>query len=91
MAIIQAIVNEDEVRMIIEQRVAELVREADGEVVFWGTEQLMKATGMGRNFIKDNFFYDPRFPKYKIGKEWRYPVKATKEFLEIWIREQPQE
>ncbi|RCK10965.1 group-specific protein [Bacillus licheniformis] len=39
--------------------------------------------------IKDTFFYDPRFPKYRVGKKWLFPAKECEKFLLTWLAEQP--
>lgn len=43
---------------------------------------------MSWNTIQENFFYDPRFPKHKIGSKWYYPAKEAEEFLLVWFEEQ---
>ncbi|MBT2728417.1 group-specific protein [Bacillus sp. ISL-75] len=56
---------------------------------FWDAEELCQQTCMSINNIKEKFFYDPRFPKYKVGGKWYFPAKECEEFLLMWIKEQP--
>jgi hypothetical protein len=56
---------------------------------FWDTNELKRQTCMSWNTIQDKFFYDPRFPKYKIGGKWMFPAAECEEFLLKWIKEQP--
>jgi len=81
-------VNELEVRELCKQKIAELVKEIDAEYVFWDTAELKRRTCMGWNTIQDTFFFDPRFPKRKIGGKWYFPVRETRAFLEQWLNEQ---
>lgn len=55
---------------------------------FWDMKELCKQVCMSENFIKEQFFHDPRFPKVKVGRKWLMPSKATEDFLLIWIQEQ---
>lgn len=82
-------VNESEVKDLCRERIAELIKEVDAEYVFWDTPELKRRTCMSWNFIQDNFFFDPRFPKHKVGSKWYFPAKETREFLIQWLREQP--
>lgn len=86
---IKAIVDEEAMRSIIHERIQALVKEVDGQRVFWDFKQLAYATSMSVNYIKEQFFFDPRFPKYKVGGKWMFPAKETREFLITWLKEQP--
>ncbi|HWO95229.1 MAG TPA: hypothetical protein VNM45_02525 [Bacillus sp. (in: firmicutes)] len=55
---------------------------------FWDMKELCRQTCMSENSIKEKFFYDKRFPKYKIGGKWYFPVAEAEAFLLMWIREQ---
>ena len=72
----------------IRKRIDEAIREADTELVFWDAKELMRRTCMSWNFIQQQFFYDPRFPKAKIGSKWYFPARETREFLLRWFEEQ---
>ncbi|MDQ0412679.1 hypothetical protein [Mesobacillus stamsii] len=56
---------------------------------FWDMKELTRQTNMGENSIKEKFFYDPRFPKHKIGGKWYFPAAECEAFLLQWIKEQP--
>lgn len=83
-------VNVDEPRImeICKEKIAEMLKEADSELVFWDTSELKKRTCMSWNFIQNTFFFDQRFVKRKIGGKWYFPAKEARDFLEIWLREQ---
>lgn len=82
-------IDEAKVLEIARERIAELIKEADTELVFWDSRELMKRTQMSWNFIQEQFFHDPRFPKRKVGTKWFFPARETRKFLEKWIDEQP--
>ncbi|MFK4302327.1 MULTISPECIES: group-specific protein [unclassified Paenibacillus] len=85
---IEISVDEKEAKKIILKKISELVKVVDAEYVFWDTNELKKKTCMSWNTILGTFFYDPRFPKRKIGGKWYYPARETRTFLEQWILEQ---
>lgn len=86
---IEVKVDESEVREICKQKIAEMIKEIDAEYVFWDTEELKRRTCMCWNTIQKTFFYDPRFPKHKVGSKWVFSARDTRRFLEIWLNEQP--
>ena len=81
-------IDESAVQEEVRRQVAEKLKEADTELVFWDAKELMRRTCMSWNFIQQQFFYDPRFPKAKIGSKWYFPARETREFLERWLAEQ---
>ena len=88
MSIVQVQVDESVVQEQIRQQIADLVKEVDAEMVFWDAKELMRRTCMSWNFIQQQFFFDPRFPKFKVGNKWYFPAKETREFLVKWLHEQ---
>ncbi|PEA80791.1 hypothetical protein [Bacillus pseudomycoides] len=54
----------------------------------WDMKELCKQASMSENTIKEKFFYDERFPKYKIGGKWYFPALEAENFLLMWIKEQ---
>ena len=88
MSIVQVQVDESVVQEHIRQQIADLVKEVDAEMVFWDAKELMRRTCMSWNFIQQQFFFDPRFPKFKVGSKWYFPAKETREFLVKWLHEQ---
>jgi hypothetical protein len=56
---------------------------------FWDMKELCRQTNMSETFIRETFFYDPRFPKYRVGRKWYFPAEECEEFLLMWLKEQP--
>jgi hypothetical protein len=81
-------VDKDIVRELLLEKVEQRIKEVDMELVFWSRKELIRRTCLSWNFILDKFFYDPRFPKFKVGAKWIFPAEETKAFLLTWLREQ---
>jgi hypothetical protein len=81
-------IDKSKILSICREEIRELLEDLDNEYVFWDSAELKKRTCMSWNSIQDTFFFDDRFPKYKIGGKWYYPVKETRTFLEKWLSEQ---
>ncbi|WAA10813.1 group-specific protein [Fervidibacillus albus] len=86
---IQVEINEQEIKELALEKIEEKLKSVDQELVFWDRKELMRRTCLSWNTIQDKFFFDPRFPKHKVGGKWLFPAQETKEFLLQWIREQP--
>lgn len=88
-----SMLNIDINEQMVEQRFLEELRKRLDEVerrcTFWDMKELCRQTNMSETFIRDTFFYDPRFPKYRVGKKWLFPAKEAEEFLIKWLKEQP--
>lgn len=82
-------VDTEEVKRICREKIEELIKDVEGEYVYWDSAELQRRTCMSWNFIQDTFFFDPRFPKRKVKSKWLFPVRETKKFLESWLMEQP--
>lgn len=81
-------IDEEAALQIYMKKVEEKLIEFDAELVFWDSKELCKRTCMSWNFIQEQFFFDPRFPKKKVNSKWLFPAKETKEFLLKWLKEQ---
>lgn len=82
-------INNSEVKELCREQIERLVRDIESEYVFWDTAELKRRTCLSWNTIQSLFFYDPRFPKRKIGGKWYFPARETRRFLELWLDEQP--
>jgi hypothetical protein len=87
--LITVVLDDAEVRILCHERIAMLIKEVDAEYVFWDTAELKKRTCLSWNTIQKAFFYDPGFPKRKVGGKWLFPTRESRMFLERWIMEQP--
>lgn len=70
------------------QEIKKRVSMIESRFTYWDLDELCRQTCMSINNIKDKFFYDPKFPKYKIGGKWYMPAQECEAFLLKWIKEQ---
>ncbi|MBT2722277.1 DUF771 domain-containing protein [Bacillus sp. ISL-46] len=82
-------IDEQEVKQLYLEKLEEKVKEVDKELVFWDRKELLRRTCLSWNTILEKFFYDPRFPKHKVGAKWLFPADEAKRFLLQWLSEQP--
>lgn len=85
---IEVKLDESEVRKIYLKKLEEYIEKLDKEYLFWDSKDLVQQTRLCWDTIQKEFFYDPRFPKRKVGRKWIFPAKQTKEFLLTWLDEQ---
>ncbi|WLR52437.1 DUF771 domain-containing protein [Bacillus tianshenii] len=81
-------VDQEEVRQMYLEKLEERVKELDVERVFWDANELKRRTCMSWGTIQEKFFFDPRFPKHKVGGKWYFPAQDAKKFLLTWLSEQ---
>lgn len=87
--LVEIILDEKHIEERFMEEVKKRLDQLERQQVFWDMKTLCKVTCMSENFIKEQFFYDPRFPKFRVGKKWLMPAKETEEFLLKWLKEQP--
>lgn len=78
-------IDEQEAKEIYLDKVEEHIKRFDAELLFWDSKELKKRTCMSWNTIQDLFFFDPDFPKCKVGGKWYFPAGETKRFLLNWL------
>lgn len=64
------------------------LNQIEHKFTLWDMKELCRQTCMSENTVKEKFFYDNRFPKYKIGGKWYFPAAEAEAFLLMWLREQ---
>lgn len=75
---------------ILERLIADELREQFNDLshghTFWDMKELCRQTCMSHTFIKQQFFYEKDFPKYRVGRKWLFPAKETEQFLLEWLK-----
>lgn len=79
---------DDMIEHMLREELRKRLDHLEHRYTFWDLEELCKQTHMSVNFIKDTFFFDSRFKKYRVGRKWLFPARETEEFLLMWLREQ---
>lgn len=77
-------INEDVMRDMMQQEIQKQAEKIASEKLFWTVQELQEYTNMHIKTMKEYFFYDERFPKFKVGSTWRFPVALVKEYLTEW-------
>ncbi|OAH53863.1 group-specific protein [Domibacillus aminovorans] len=81
-------IDEAVLLQVYREEVQKKLDKTNKDLVLWDTSELKRRVCMSWNTIQENFFYDPRFPKHKIGSKWYYPAKEAEAFLLTWFEEQ---
>ena len=81
-------VDEQVIHQLVKEEIQQKIKEVDSELVFWDRNELLRSTCMSWNFIQEQFFFHPDFPKYKVGTKWVFPAEKTKRFLLEWLETQ---
>ncbi|MFE6167044.1 hypothetical protein ACFVP8_04100 [Viridibacillus arvi] len=81
--------SEELVDEVLRSEIRKRLDEVQVRHTYWDMKELCQQTRLCENTIKENFFYDNRFPKFKIGRKWLFPAEEAKKFLLIWLKEQP--
>ena len=81
-------VDEQVIQQLVKEEIQQKLKEVDSELVFWDRNELLRRTCMSWNFIQEQFFFHPDFPKYKVGTKWVFPAEKTKRFLLEWLETQ---
>nr|WP_244499306.1 group-specific protein [Terribacillus halophilus] len=81
-------VNEEELKELYLKILREHIEKIEQETTFWDSKDLRKNVRLSWNTIQDQFFFDERFPKIRVGKKWLFHAAKTREFLDEWFEEQ---
>ncbi|MDQ0257924.1 phage pi2 protein 07 [Evansella vedderi] len=81
-------IDQEEVRKMILEKVEEVAKDVDKELIFWDSKELTRRTCMSWNTVVKTFFHDPRCPRYKVGGKWYFSAEEMKKFLLVWLSEQ---
>ncbi len=81
-------IDERKIEELFLEEIRKRLDQIEHRKTLWDMKELCKQTSMSENTIKDKFFYDERFPKYKIGGKWYFPAVEAESFLLMWIKEQ---
>lgn len=82
-------VDRQQLDSIIREELQKKLKQLEHRHTFWDLKELSRQTNMSEPFIKEHFFYNERFPKFRVGRKWLMPARETEEFLLGWLNEQP--
>lgn len=81
--------DQQHIENMFQEELKKRLDQLEKSYTFWDMKTLCKKTCLSENTIKEKFFYDARFPKFKVGGKWMFPAGECEKFLLLWIREQP--
>ena len=81
-------VDEKEIEYLFLEELKKRLDQIENRRTLWDMKELCRQTSMSENNIKEKFFYDESFPKFKVGGKWMFPAKECEQFLLMWIKEQ---
>ncbi|MGG2933496.1 hypothetical protein ABEO66_04815 [Bacillus pacificus] len=81
-------VDEQKIEGIFLEELRKRLDNIEQRKTFWDMKELCRQTSMSGSSIREYFFYDERFPKFKIGGKWYFPALEAEKFLLMWIKEQ---
>lgn len=81
--------DENKMEEIFLAEIKKKIEKIESKLTFWDLDELCKKTCMSIGNIKDKFFYQEGFPKYKVGGKWYFPAEECEKFLLQWLKEQP--
>lgn len=86
---LQVEIDSGVVEELVSAEIARKIQEVMVEQTFWDMKTLCQKTCMSRTFVLETFFFEPDFPRYKVGNKWLMPARETQEFLVKWLKRQP--
>ena len=81
-------VNEEEMDDIIREEIKSKLSVLTHRHTFWDLNELSRQTCMSIKFIRDNFFFNEDFPKFRVGRKWLMPAEETEQYLLAWLKSQ---
>lgn len=82
---IDSVQLEKEYKQALDKAIAEI----SYTKTFWDMGELLNQTCMSKSFLLEKLFYEPGFPKYRVGKKWLFPAAETQDFLINWLKKHP--
>jgi len=78
------------VEQVFKEELQKRLEQLEERVTLWDMNELLRQTKMSINTIKEHFFYNDDFPKYKVGSKWYFPAEECTKYILNWLKEQPQ-
>ena len=74
---------------IMRQEIRKKIEGVAHKTLFWDMKELCRQVSLSETTVKEAFFYDPDFPKFRVGKKWLINAKLAEQFLMEWASRQP--
>lgn len=74
---------------VFRQEVRKKIENISQTTMFWDMKELCRQVSLSETTVKETFFYEEGFPKFRVGKKWLINAKLAEEFLAKWASQQP--
>ena len=74
---------------VFRQEVRKKIENISQTTMFWDMKELCRQVSLSETTVKETFFYEEGFPKFRVGKKWLINAKLAEEFLAKWSSQQP--
>lgn len=73
---------------VFRQEVRKKIENISQKTMFWDMKELCRQVSLSETTVKETFFYEEGFPKFRVGKKWLINAKLAEEFLAKWSSQQ---
>lgn len=82
-------IDSNYVEEVVRQEVRKKIENITQTTMFWDMKELCRQVSLSETTVKETFFYEEGFPKFRVGKKWLINAKLAEEFLAKWSSKQP--
>lgn len=82
-------IDNNYVEEVFRQEVRKKIENISQTTMFWDMKELCRQVSLSETTVKETFFYEEGFPKFRVGKKWLINAKLAEEFLAKWSSQQP--
>ena len=82
-------IDQGTINGIVREEIAKRVERAIVTQTLWDLQELSRQVSMSIPFIKEHFFYNEDFPKFRVGTKWLMPAQETHDYVVNWLKCQP--
>ena len=82
-------IDNNYVEEVFRQEVRKKIEKISQTTLFWDMKELCRQVSLSETTVKETFFYEEGFPKFRVGKKWLINAKLAEEFLAKWSSQQP--
>lgn len=82
-------IDNNYVEEVFRQEVRKKIENISQTTMFWDMKELCRQVSLSETTVKETFFYEEGFPKFRVGKKWLINAKLAEEFLAKWSSKQP--
>ncbi|WP_339264093.1 group-specific protein [Solibacillus sp. FSL W7-1472] len=82
-------IDNNYVKEVFRQEVRKKIENISHTTMYWDMKELCRQVSLSETTVKETFFYEEGFPKFRVGIKWLINAKLAEEFLAKWSSQQP--